>query len=359
MFWSSDQQSKTNTGAVFDPANPPKGLPEDVLAKCLPDSAPPPENQREPLNPQEPVHCPHCDTRQTIPLKKVLRLKQPMPAVAAPSERHNGQRCPACGNAVAPTSIICVSCGYDHRTGSRHVTLLSDTPGINARRPLPPNPHGKPIASPGLVLLVIFCILVPSIKYGWSWRNSVRDRNAAFAEAMRQEPSDATVTALMQFVDKYPCGDQGLAAQARLAVVATQVVATAYATAYKQAERASGPLDVLRILEGVVAKYPDAAEAAAAKKTITNAKEEARQNDALAKAIAAASGSHTRNALLDAKACLEAAALANPLAGDIPKVKDLLLEIDNRLKVIEKTTSDAESSRLIECAKETDPSAYS
>ena len=42
-------------GAVFDPANPPKGLPENILAKCLPDASPPPENPREPRNPQEPT----------------------------------------------------------------------------------------------------------------------------------------------------------------------------------------------------------------------------------------------------------------------------------------------------------------
>lgn len=41
-------------GAVYDPANPPKGLPEDALVKCLPDALPPPENPREPRNPKEP-----------------------------------------------------------------------------------------------------------------------------------------------------------------------------------------------------------------------------------------------------------------------------------------------------------------
>ena len=41
-------------GAVFDPANPPKGLPENILAKCLPEAPPPSENPRAPANPQEP-----------------------------------------------------------------------------------------------------------------------------------------------------------------------------------------------------------------------------------------------------------------------------------------------------------------
>ena len=42
-------------GAVYDPANPPKGLPENILASCLPDALPPPENSREPRNPAEPT----------------------------------------------------------------------------------------------------------------------------------------------------------------------------------------------------------------------------------------------------------------------------------------------------------------
>ena len=41
-------------GAIYDPANPPKGLPADILAKCLPDAPPPPVNPREPRNPAEP-----------------------------------------------------------------------------------------------------------------------------------------------------------------------------------------------------------------------------------------------------------------------------------------------------------------
>lgn len=39
-------------GAVFDPANPPIGLPAEVMAVCKPEAAPPPTNVREPRNPQ-------------------------------------------------------------------------------------------------------------------------------------------------------------------------------------------------------------------------------------------------------------------------------------------------------------------
>ena len=51
---ASGLESALFTGAIFDPANPPIGLPEDILAKCLPDAPPPPVNPREPRNPKEP-----------------------------------------------------------------------------------------------------------------------------------------------------------------------------------------------------------------------------------------------------------------------------------------------------------------
>ena len=40
--------------AVYDPANPPIGLPAEILARCKPDAKPPPENPRTPRNPKEP-----------------------------------------------------------------------------------------------------------------------------------------------------------------------------------------------------------------------------------------------------------------------------------------------------------------
>ena len=41
-------------GAVYDPANPPKGLPESILDRCKPAAAPPLKNPRQPSNLQEP-----------------------------------------------------------------------------------------------------------------------------------------------------------------------------------------------------------------------------------------------------------------------------------------------------------------
>lgn len=40
--------------AVYDPANPPKGLPPEILAACRPTAAPPPADPRKPKNPMEP-----------------------------------------------------------------------------------------------------------------------------------------------------------------------------------------------------------------------------------------------------------------------------------------------------------------
>jgi len=42
-------------GAVFDPANPPVGVPPEVLAVCEPEAEPPPTDPRQPRNPQEPT----------------------------------------------------------------------------------------------------------------------------------------------------------------------------------------------------------------------------------------------------------------------------------------------------------------
>lgn len=41
-------------GAVYDPANPPLGLPPETLAKCKPEAEPPPADHRLPTNPMEP-----------------------------------------------------------------------------------------------------------------------------------------------------------------------------------------------------------------------------------------------------------------------------------------------------------------
>lgn len=40
--------------AVYDLANPPLGLPPEILAICRPTAAPPPADPRKPSNPQEP-----------------------------------------------------------------------------------------------------------------------------------------------------------------------------------------------------------------------------------------------------------------------------------------------------------------
>ena len=42
-------------GAVYDPGNPPKGLPDSVMALCKPEAEPPPADPRQPRNPQEPA----------------------------------------------------------------------------------------------------------------------------------------------------------------------------------------------------------------------------------------------------------------------------------------------------------------
>ena len=60
-------------GATYDPANPPKGLPQEILARCTPNAAPPPTDCRLPSNPQEPMgfqqaplRC--CATIHRIPI---------------------------------------------------------------------------------------------------------------------------------------------------------------------------------------------------------------------------------------------------------------------------------------------------
>ena len=42
-------------GAVYDPENPPKGLPPEVLVRCRPEAEPPPLDRRQPDNPMEPA----------------------------------------------------------------------------------------------------------------------------------------------------------------------------------------------------------------------------------------------------------------------------------------------------------------
>ena len=42
-------------GAVYDPANPPVGLPPELLAACKPEAEPPPSDPRRPSNPMEPM----------------------------------------------------------------------------------------------------------------------------------------------------------------------------------------------------------------------------------------------------------------------------------------------------------------
>lgn len=41
--------------ATYDPANPPVGLPPEIVARCKPEAKPPPENPRAPSNPAEPT----------------------------------------------------------------------------------------------------------------------------------------------------------------------------------------------------------------------------------------------------------------------------------------------------------------
>lgn len=41
--------------AVYDPANPPVGLPPEILAICKPEAEPPPTDRRQPTNPAEPT----------------------------------------------------------------------------------------------------------------------------------------------------------------------------------------------------------------------------------------------------------------------------------------------------------------
>jgi len=61
-------------GAVYDPANPPIGLPAGVLAQCKAEAEPPPTDPRKPTNPREPsefkespLHC-HA-TIHAIPIE--------------------------------------------------------------------------------------------------------------------------------------------------------------------------------------------------------------------------------------------------------------------------------------------------
>jgi hypothetical protein len=41
--------------AAYDPANPPMGLPPEILAKLKPEAEPPPDDRRKPSNPMEPT----------------------------------------------------------------------------------------------------------------------------------------------------------------------------------------------------------------------------------------------------------------------------------------------------------------
>ena len=42
-------------GAIYDPANPPVGLPPELLAACKPEAEPPPADRRQPSNPAGPA----------------------------------------------------------------------------------------------------------------------------------------------------------------------------------------------------------------------------------------------------------------------------------------------------------------
>jgi len=60
-------------GTTYDPENPPKGLPQEILAYCTPNADPPPTNCRQRSNPQEPmgfqqapIRC--CATIHRIPI---------------------------------------------------------------------------------------------------------------------------------------------------------------------------------------------------------------------------------------------------------------------------------------------------
>jgi len=62
-------------GAVYDPANPPLGLPPEALARCKPEADAPPLDRRQPDNPkeptwfrQEPLRC--CATIHMAPMEE-------------------------------------------------------------------------------------------------------------------------------------------------------------------------------------------------------------------------------------------------------------------------------------------------
>ena len=64
----------TFEGAIYDPLNPPKGLPVETLARCKPMAEPMPESPCEPAAPQEPTNFTVAPLRvtatiHTIPLE--------------------------------------------------------------------------------------------------------------------------------------------------------------------------------------------------------------------------------------------------------------------------------------------------
>ena len=86
--------------------------------------------------------CPNCNTRQTIPLKKPLRLKQPTisAANAEPTQQPYGRVCPTCGSPIAFNAVVCVNCGTNLVTGQRHSTV-GQNKGVlaSSSTPCPPS----------------------------------------------------------------------------------------------------------------------------------------------------------------------------------------------------------------------------
>jgi TPR repeat protein len=291
----------------------------------------------------EAIGCPCCGSQTCIPPE--TQGERPRLRLAA--------KCPSCKAPLPSDTVICVSCGFDRRTGKRHEAVLT-VPLVHrhARGRLEAKSRGNPVLTLGMLLFILAVVGIGGYLY---WRKPTKASNDEFAAAMRQTQTgtaESAVNALKQFVDRHPHARQTALAQARLSVLSSQIVAATYATAFQQADGLGSPKEAMRALEVTVKRFPEAPQAGEARQMITHIQEIIRQDDEMEKAISSAKQAVARNALAEAKTYLEAAIREYPTASAVARASALLMDVVDRVKSEEESKSEREANSLLMAAAE-------
>lgn len=139
--------------------------------------------------------CPSCGTSVKVP-----------DAVAGNPRLHIGKRCPSCNANMVADAVICISCGHDVRTGSKHGTMQASrgvVPASLSRRS--PEEKISPFFWPKMLAMLLAAV---GIAVYLMWWKPMNEKNNTFAQALdvgnKGHPTPETITALENAIRRYP-----------------------------------------------------------------------------------------------------------------------------------------------------------